>query len=109
MNIRVIPIEVREKAERHIMGKTYQSGKQQVWALLSEAGLGDIPTDEFPQRVKEAKKAVMDRLGELLESTTDVKERDSAACSLATLKKLETALQRRGSPHTADCVDDSKF
>ena len=26
-----------------IMGKTYQSGKQQVWSLLSEAGLVDIP------------------------------------------------------------------
>ena len=102
MKIRVISRGVREGAERHIMGKTYPSGKQQVWTLLSEAGLVDIPADEFSERVKEAKKAVMDRLGELLESTTDVKERDSAACSLATLKKLETALQRRGSPHRVD-------
>lgn len=87
------------------MGKTHQSGqsgKQQVWSLLSEAGLVDIPTDEFSERVKEAKKAVMDRLGELLESTTDIEERDSAAYSLATLKKLETALQRKGTPRTAD-------
>ena len=102
MNIRVIPSEVREEAERYIMGKAYQSGKQQVWSLLSEAGLVDIPTDEFSERVKEAKKAVMDRLGELLESTTDIEERDSAAYSLATLKKLETALQRRGTNRTAD-------
>ena len=102
MNIRVIPSEVREEAERYIMGKAYQSGKQQVWSLLSEAGLVDIPTDEFSERVKEAKKAVMDRLGELLESTSDIEERDSAACSLATLKKLETALQRRGTNRTAD-------
>lgn len=84
------------------MGKTYQSGKQPVWTLLSEAGLVDIPTDEFSERVKEAKKAVMDRLGELLESTADVEECDSAACSLATLKKLETALQRKGSPNRSD-------
>lgn len=102
MNIRVILSEVREEAERYIMGKACQSGKHQVWSLLSEAGLVDIPTDEFSERVKEAKKAVMDRLGELLESTTDIEERDSAAYSLATLKKLETALQRRGTTRTAD-------
>src|SRR6478672_11828371 len=102
MKIRMIPSEVREEAERCIMGKTYQSGIQQVWSLLSEVGLVDIPTDEFSERVKEAKKAVMDRLGELLESTTDIEERDSAAYSLATLKKLETALQRKGAPRTAD-------
>ena len=100
MKIRAIPCEV--KAERYIMGKTYQSGKQQVWSLLSEAGLVDIPTDEFPERVKDAKKAVMDRLGELLESTTDIEERASAAYSLATLKKLETALQRKETSRTAD-------
>ena len=102
MKIRMIPSEVREEAERYIMGKAYQSGKQQVWSLLSEVGLVDIPTDEFSERVKEAKKAVMDRLGELLESTTDIEERDSAAYSLATLKKLETTLQRKETSRTAD-------
>jgi hypothetical protein len=76
------------------MGKLYQSGKQQGWSLLSEAGLVDIPADEFSERVKEAKKAVMDRLGELFETTSETEECDSAAYSLATLKKLETALQR---------------
>lgn len=84
------------------MGNTDQSGKQPNWTLLSEAGLVDIPIDEFSERVKEAKKAVMNRLGELLESTTDIDERDSAAYSLATLKKLEIALQRRGSSHSAE-------
>jgi len=84
------------------MGKTYESGKQEVWTLLSEAGLVDIATDQFSERVKEAKKAVMDRLGELLASTTDIEERDSAAYSLATLKKLETALRRKGTPDRAD-------
>ena len=83
------------------MGEIYESGKQRVWSLLSEAGLVDIPTDEFPERVKEAKKAVMDRLGELLETTADTKETDSAAYSLATLKKLETAVQRKGAFPTA--------
>ena len=87
------------------MGKIHQTGqpdKQQVWSILSEAGLVDIPTNEFSDRVKEAKKAVMDRLGELLESTTDVEERDSAAHSLATLKKLETTLQRKENSRRAD-------
>jgi len=102
ITLSLIPSEVIEEAERSVMGKTYQSRKQQVWTLLSEAGLVDIPTDEFSERVKEAKKAVMDHLGELLESTTDIEERDSAAYSLATLKKLETALQRNGAPRTAD-------
>jgi len=91
------------------MGKAYQSEKQQVWTLLSEAGLVDIPTDEFSERVKDAKKAIIDRLGELLASTTDVEQRNSTAYSLATLKKLETALQRTASPHPADCpVADTK-
>jgi hypothetical protein len=90
------------------MGKVYPSEKQRVWTLLSEAGLVDIPTDEFSERVKEAKKAIMDRLGELLASTTDVEERDSAAYSLATLKKLETALQRTGPPRAHCGVDDTK-
>jgi hypothetical protein len=102
IKISLIPSEVIGEAERSVMGKTYQSGKQQVWTQLSEAGLVDIPTDEFAERVKEAKKAVMDRLGELLESTTDIQERESAAYSLATLKKLETALQRKATPRTTD-------
>ena len=84
------------------MDKIDESGKQQVWSLLSEAGLVDIPTDEFSERVKEAKQAIMDRLGELLETTSDIEERESAAYSLATLKTLEIALQRKGAFPTAD-------
>jgi len=84
------------------MGKAYQSGEQPNWTLLSEAGLVDIPIEEFLERVKEAKKAVVNRLGELLESTTDIEERASAAHSLATLKKLEIALQRKESSDSTD-------
>ena len=84
------------------MGNTYESGKQDVRTLLSEAGLVDITTDQFSERVKEAKNAVMDRLGELLESTTDIEERDAAAYSLATLKKVENVLQRKETPHRTD-------
>ena len=73
-----------------------ESEKEQVWRVLSEAGLIDIPPDEFAERIKEAKRVVMGRLGELLEVTTDIQERDSAAYSLATLKKLERTVSRSG-------------
>jgi hypothetical protein len=73
-----------------------ESEKGSVWRALSEAGLIDIPADEFAERVKEAKHVVIRRLGELLELTTDIQERESAAYSLATLKKLETTLSRSG-------------
>lgn len=74
------------------MSENEESEKEQVWKLLSEAGLVDITLDEFPERIKEAKHVVMARLSELLELTTDIQERQSTAYSLATLKKLETRL-----------------
>ena len=73
-----------------------ESEKERVWKVLSEAGLIDIPPDEFAQRIKDAKHAVMGRLSELLELTTDTQERESAAYSLATLKKLERTVSRSG-------------
>ena len=73
-----------------------ESEKERVWRVLSEAGLIDIPPDEFAERIKEAKHVVMGRLSELLELTTDIQERESAAFSLATLKKLERTVSRRG-------------
>ena len=77
------------------MSRAYEdSEKEQIWKLLSEAGLVDITPDDFPERIKEAKDAVMGRLGELLERTNEIEERESAAYSLATLKKLETTLER---------------
>ncbi len=75
-----------------------ESEKERVWRVLSEAGLIDIPPDEFAERIKEAKHVVMGRLGELLELTTDIQERESAAYSLATLKKLERTVSRSGTP-----------
>lgn len=68
--------------------------EEQVWKVLSEAGLVNITPDDFAERVKEAKHVVMARLGELLEMPTDIQERESAAYSLATLKRLETRLSR---------------
>ncbi len=73
-----------------------ESEKERIWRLLSSAGLVDITLDEFPERIKEAKLVVMGRLGELLALTTDAQERQSAAYSLATLKRLETTLRRSG-------------
>jgi hypothetical protein len=102
VKIRLIRTDRIGETEHSVVGKIYESGKQRSWSLLLEAGLVDIPTDEFSERVKEAKQAVMDRLGELLETTANIEERDSAAYSLATLKKLETALQRKGAFPTAD-------
>ena len=71
-----------------------KSEKERLWKLLSEARLLDIPLEEFPERIQEAKAVVMRRLGELLELKNDVQERQSAAYSLGTLKKLETSLRR---------------
>jgi hypothetical protein len=44
----------------------------------------------------------MGRLSELLEVTTDVQERESAAYSLATLKRLETTFWRTAKTHRSD-------
>ena len=73
-----------------------ESEKERVWRVLSEAGLIDIPPDEFAERIKEAKRVVMGRLSELLAATTDIQECESAAYSLATLKELERTVSRSG-------------
>ena len=79
------------------MSQAYDdSEKERIWKLLSEAGLVDITLDDFPERIKQAKDVVMGKLGELLERANQAEERESAAYSLATLKKLETTLGRPG-------------
>jgi hypothetical protein len=75
-----------------------ESEQERIWKLLSEAGLIEIPPDEFPERIREAKDVVMGRLSELLEVSNDIRERESAAYSLATLKKLETTVGRSEKP-----------
>jgi hypothetical protein len=79
-----------------------ESDKERVRTLLSEAGLIDIPADEIPQRIKEAKQVVIERLSELLEVASDIQERESAAYSLGTLKKLETTISRSGKSGSTD-------
>jgi len=71
-----------------------KSDKQRLWTSLLEAGLVDISADDVPDRIREAKAVVIGRLGELLQMKGNVQERESAAHSLATLKKLETTLSR---------------
>jgi len=73
-----------------------ESEKERTWRVLSEAGLLDIAPDEFAERIKDAKDVVMARLSELLGLTTHIQERESAAYSLATLKKLERTVSRSG-------------
>jgi hypothetical protein len=87
---------------RAVTREDEESQKEQAWKLLSEAGLIDISPDDFPERIKEAKNVLMGRLSELLEVTTDVQERESAAYSLATLKRLETTFWRATKTHTSD-------
>jgi hypothetical protein len=64
---------------------------QQAWRVLSEAGLVEIRLDEFAERIKDVKRIVGVRLRELLDFNTGIgiKERESAAYSLGTLKGLE--------------------
>jgi hypothetical protein len=66
---------------------------QRVWRSLTEAGLVEIRLDEFPDKLKEVKHVAMGRLGELLERQTAVREQESVAHSLGTLKRLETMLR----------------
>jgi len=66
-----------------------ETEQQQVWRLLSEAGLVEIRLDEFAERIRDVKGIVVLRLRELLDFNTGTKERESAAYSLGTLKGLE--------------------
>ena len=70
-------------------GPDEETEQQQLWRALSEAGLVEIRLDEFAERIKDVKRIVTVRLRELLDFNTGVKERESAAYSLGTLKGLE--------------------
>ena len=66
-----------------------ETEEQQVWRVLSEAGLVEIRLDEFAERIRDVKRIVIVRLRELLDFNTGIQERESAAYSLGTLKGLE--------------------
>lgn len=84
-----------------------ESEKEQVWKLLSEAGLVDIGPYEFPERIKEAKDIVLRRLTELLEASPGLDECQSAAYSLGTLTQVETRLgaSLSGEPTRPEKID----
>lgn len=82
--------------------------RERLWTTLSEAGFLDIEPDEFTDRIKKAKHAVIERLTELLQVTSDYRERESAAYSLATLKKLETTVERSGKARSSESTPDSR-
>jgi hypothetical protein len=58
-----------------------------------EAGLVEIKLDEFPDKLKKVKRVAIGWLGELLERQTGIREQESVAHSLGTLKRLETTLR----------------
>lgn len=70
-------------------GADEETDGQQAWRVLSEAGLVEIRLEEFAERIKDVKQLVIVRLRELLDFDDGVKERESAAYSLGTLKGLE--------------------
>jgi len=76
---------------------------RQAWKSLSEAGLVEMRPDELSQKIQEVKHVVIVRLSELLQIKNDVEERESAAYSLATLKRIETTLRENApKPATPD-------
>jgi hypothetical protein len=70
-----------------------ENSEQQAWKTLSEAGLVEIRVEEFAERIRDVKRLVQVRLRELLDFDAGVKERESAAYSLGTLKGLELKVQ----------------
>jgi hypothetical protein len=87
--------------------KDNKLAREEPWKSLSEAGLVEISIDQFPERVKQAKRVVMGRLSELLDPEVDTKERQSVAHSLGTLQKLEMTLRVEAGP-PRDPADQGK-
>lgn len=76
-------------------GSDEETRAPQAWRELSEAGLVEIRLEEFTERIKDVKRVVVVRLRELLDLNSGTKERESAAHSLGTLKRLELKLLAR--------------
>jgi hypothetical protein len=66
---------------------------QKARKSLTDAGLVEIPLDQFPERIKEVCHVAMGRLGELLERKNNVQEREGVARSVGTLKRLESKVE----------------
>jgi hypothetical protein len=76
-----------------VSGLDDKTEEQQLWRELSEAGLAEIRLEEFAERIRDVKRTVIGRLRELIEFNSGPQERESAAHSLGTLKKLESTVQ----------------
>jgi transcriptional/translational regulatory protein YebC/TACO1 len=94
--------ESRDDKRKIVSRPDKESEQERVWSSLVEAGFLDIPPEKFAERIKEAKHVVITRLSELLQVANDIGERESAACSIATLKKLETTVERKGNQRSSD-------
>jgi hypothetical protein len=70
-----------------------ETEEQQVWRVLSEAGLVEIGLEEFAEKIRDVKRIVTVHLRELLDFNNRIQERESAAYSLGTLKGLELKVQ----------------
>jgi hypothetical protein len=75
-----------------VSGSDKETDDQQARKALSEAGLVEIRLEEFAQRIRDVKSLIMVRLRELIDIGNNIKERESAAYSLGTLKVLELKL-----------------
>lgn len=76
-----------------VSGPDEKTEGQQIWSVLSEAGLAEIRLEEFAERIRDVKRTVIGRLRELIEFNSGVRECESAAHSLGTLKRLESTVQ----------------
>ncbi len=70
----------------------FDENAEEQQKMLSETGLFEIRVDEFADRIRDVKRLVAVRLRELLDFNTGLRERDSAAYSLGTLKEIELKL-----------------
>lgn len=78
-----------------------ETEEQQLWRVLSEAGLVEIRLDEFAERIRDVKGIVIARLRELLDFNSGIQERESAAYSLGALRGLELKVLANA-PTTSD-------
>lgn len=81
------PVKKPVKKDAHL-----KEHDPQAWRALSEAGLVEIHIDEFAERIKDVKHTIIVHLRELLDRSNGLKERESAAYSLGTLKGIELKL-----------------
>jgi len=81
---------------------------QRARKSLADAHLVEIELDEFPERIRQVKRAAIARLGELLQTDASLREPRSVAHSLGTLSRLENRLRSEGDPHAPQRTGSSE-